>query len=50
MAAESIIGRVREQKQLADIRASKEAEFVALYARRRVGKTFLVREVVQRLR
>jgi uncharacterized protein len=44
MAAESIIGRQAEQKRLAEILGSREAELVALYGRRRVGKTFLVRE------
>jgi len=44
MAAESIVGRVAEQKRLREILSSREAELVALYGRRRVGKTFLVRE------
>ncbi len=44
MAAESIIGRAREIKRLDRILRSSEAEFVALYGRRRVGKTFLIRE------
>ncbi|MFH0945612.1 MAG: ATP-binding protein [Planctomycetota bacterium] len=44
MAAESIIGRTGEQKRLQEILNSKEAEFIALYGRRRVGKTFLIRE------
>ena len=39
-----IVGRRAEQKILQKIWDSKTAEFVALYGRRRVGKTFLVRE------
>lgn len=39
-----IIGRQYEQKQLQKIFQSNEAEFVAVYGRRRVGKTYLVRE------
>ena len=40
----ALIGRTREIKELDRLLASKEAEFLALYGRRRVGKTFLVRE------
>jgi len=40
----SIIGRKKEIKQLDKVVASRKSEFVALYGRRRVGKTFLVRE------
>src|SRR6266567_1636316 len=40
----TIIGRQYEQKQLQKILQSNEAEFVAIYGRRRVGKTHLVRE------
>ena len=39
-----IIGRKNEQEILKKIWASKEAELVAVYGRRRVGKTFLIRE------
>lgn len=39
-----IIGREKEINQLNKIRASSKSEFVAVYGRRRVGKTFLVRE------
>jgi len=42
----AIIGREAEQKILRECLASKKSEFVALYGRRRVGKTFLVREVL----
>jgi len=39
-----IVGRQREQEQLNRMWRSKEAEFLALYGRRRVGKTHLIRE------
>jgi AAA+ ATPase superfamily predicted ATPase len=39
-----IIGRKRERQQLLDYYHSKKSEFVVVYGRRRVGKTFLVRE------
>jgi uncharacterized protein len=38
-----IIGRQYEQKQLQKIYQSNQAEFVAVYGRRRVGKTYLIR-------
>ena len=43
-----LIGRKREQDLLARVLASDEAELVALYGRRRVGKTFLIREYYKR--
>jgi len=39
-----IIGRKTELQRLEKIYKSKEAEFVVLYGRRRIGKTFLIRE------
>ncbi len=39
-----IIGRKQEQEQLRRCFESTTSEFVALYGRRRVGKTFLVRQ------
>ncbi len=39
-----IVGRKREQKLLERAYESKEAEFITIYGRRRVGKTFLIRE------
>lgn len=39
-----LIGRKEEQKQLMDAYESDNSEFVAVYGRRRVGKTFLIRE------
>lgn len=44
MATNKIIGRSHEQKQLLEVLTSKTAEFVAVYGRRRIGKTFLIRE------
>jgi len=42
----TIIGREAEQELLQEYFVSKKSEFIALYGRRRVGKTFLVREVL----
>jgi uncharacterized protein len=39
-----IIGRTFEKNKLTEIIESGKAEFVAIYGRRRVGKTFLVKE------
>ncbi len=44
MSEASIIGREKEKKILHDILASSEPEFIALYGRRRVGKTFLINQ------
>ena len=41
----SIIGRKQEQEILQKCYDSDKAEFVAIYGRRRVGKTFLVKEL-----
>jgi AAA+ ATPase superfamily predicted ATPase len=43
-----MIGRIVERKILEERLASKRSEFVALYGRRRVGKTFLVRNVLEK--
>ncbi len=40
----SIIGRKKEIEKLDRIIQSKKSEFLAVYGRRRVGKTFLIRE------
>jgi len=40
----TIIGRKREQEELRRIYESDQAELVVVYGRRRVGKTYLVRE------
>lgn len=39
-----MIGRAREQADLESLIESDKSEFVAVYGRRRVGKTFLIRE------
>jgi len=39
-----MIGRIAETRELARLYESGEAEFVAVYGRRRVGKTYLIRE------
>jgi len=39
-----IVGRVQEKEKLKQIFESDKSEFVAVYGRRRVGKTFLIRE------
>ncbi|MBQ3656721.1 MAG: ATP-binding protein [Bacteroidales bacterium] len=44
MAKNNIIGRVQEIRLLDDLVASNKAEFVALYGRRRVGKTYLLQQ------
>jgi uncharacterized protein len=43
-----MVGRTAERKILEERLASKRSEFVALYGRRRVGKTFLVRNVLEK--
>jgi AAA+ ATPase superfamily predicted ATPase len=40
----ALIGREREQAILKQLLASDKAEFLAIYGRRRVGKTYLIRE------
>lgn len=41
-----IIGRQREQELLSELLDSKKAEFIAVYGRRRVGKTYLIKNFV----
>lgn len=41
--ASHLIGRIKEQAILNQCYASDKAELVAVYGRRRVGKTFLVK-------
>lgn len=43
-----LVGRHLEQTQLMRLYNSDEAEFIALYGRRRVGKTFLIRQLFDR--
>ena len=40
---DQIIGRVEEQKLLEEAYKSKKSEFIAVYGRRRIGKTFLIK-------
>jgi AAA+ ATPase superfamily predicted ATPase len=40
----NIIGRIAEKKILEEALSSNSSEFIAIYGRRRVGKTYLVRE------
>lgn len=39
-----LIGREKEQKMLTEAYRSEESKFVAVYGRRRVGKTYFIRE------
>ena len=39
-----MIGRIEEKKQLQQLLNEEEAQFVAVFGRRRIGKTYLVRE------
>ncbi len=41
-----LIGRTQQKQMLLSLLDSKESEFVAVYGRRRVGKTYLVRETL----
>ena len=42
-----LIGREKEKEKLDKILQSNQAEFLALYGRRRVGKTFLIRQYLK---
>ena len=42
--AVKIIGRIREKDILSSCLSSKRLEFVVVYGRRRVGKTFLIKD------
>ena len=42
-----MVGREKEKKELEKLYCSKQAELVAIYGRRRIGKTYLVDEVLQ---
>ena len=44
MPEQNIIGRKNEKETLKGILKTNQAEFLAIYGRRRVGKTFLIRE------
>lgn len=40
-----VVGRIREIEILRDLEKSNKSELVVVYGRRRIGKTFLIREV-----
>lgn len=40
----SIIGRIEEQKEIDSCLKSDKAEFLVIYGRRRIGKTYLIKE------
>ena len=44
----NIVGREKEKDKLNKILQSNQAEFLALYGRRRVGKTFLIRQYLKK--
>lgn len=46
MNTETLIGREQECRLLEEYLLSERSEFIAVYGRRRVGKTFLIRQVV----
>ena len=39
-----LIGREQEQRQLLQAMDSDESQFIAVYGRRRIGKTYLIRQ------
>ena len=39
-----MVGRIEEKKLLQSLLKEDESQFVAVFGRRRVGKTFLIRE------
>jgi len=41
-----IIGRDDEKEQLKELMESKKAEFIAVYGRRRIGKTYLIKNYI----
>ena len=45
--ANNLVGRAKEIKELLELYNSGKSEFVAIYGRRRVGKTFLVDECLK---
>ncbi len=44
---ENIVGREIEIEKLENYIASRKSEFIAIYGKRRVGKTFLVKELLE---
>ena len=39
-----VIGREVEQRQLLQALEAEESQFIAVYGRRRIGKTYLIRQ------
>lgn len=48
MAEKNIIGRAPQRRILQQAMDSLESEFIAVYGRRRIGKTFLIREFFEK--
>jgi AAA+ ATPase superfamily predicted ATPase len=48
MVIKSIIGRTNEQQILSDALKTPEAELIAIFGRRRVGKTYLIRKYYEK--
>ncbi len=44
----NLVGRISETKLLKEALNSNKSELIALYGRKRVGKTFLIREVYKK--
>ena len=44
MSEQQIIGRVHERKVLSDLCRDRQARLIAIYGRRRVGKTYLIKQ------
>jgi len=45
---EMVVGRIKEIKTMNEMLGSTSSELLAMYGRRRVGKTFLIREVYKK--
>lgn len=43
----AIVGREKEKAELRRYLSSEQSEFIAIYGRRRVGKTFLIKELLE---
>lgn len=49
IAPEKIVGRKKEQELLRELIGSNKSEFIAIYGRRRVGKTYLIKNLMSSL-
>lgn len=45
-----VIGRAKEKAELKTVLESKKSEFLGIYGRRRIGKTFLIREYFKNMK